>query len=338
MAEHGKDAFINEQRARAEMHIAVGEWFDLASSNAKAAVVLSKRESLQRQSLYIAQQSMEAATKGLARARGIPHDQLRKWGHNNFNLFFWVIDEIVKTTESAQFIDSILSTHDLQSAAADVTTRLQDIFNLTASPKDTRRMKPEVQAKASALYESMLLLPPEAVKILTGVLKRTSKFRQHPNIVSLIAALTKSPFVLESPSASEDFVESLAQQVLSQCQSRGATRSLNEEQLNLLTNMAPQFIRNSIPVEQEKQSRIMLETTRQEYWWSKEAIESSIELPVAFVGLLIVGGLVWPHESYTRYVAPPGAPDEIAKAAAQQPRRLGSRHYTQDRRFSQGNV
>ena len=330
MAEHGKDANNREQLNGTEILTSVGEWFDLASTNAAAAVLLSSHQSLRRQSLYMTQQSMETATKGLARARGVPHEQFRKWGHNNLNLFIWVVNEVVTTTGSAPFIDAILSTDRTQRNQADVVTRLQDMFNLTASPKDAMRMGSDIEGRARAFYESMLLLPPQAVILLTGILIRASKFREDPNIAGLVAALTKSPFVLESPSAGEDFVESLTQQVLSQCQSRGATKSLNEEQKNLLASLAPQVIRNSIPTDGEQQFRLEIETSRQEYSWSREAVEASIELPMAFVGLLIIGGLVWPHESYTRYVAPPGAPSDIAKAAAQQPRLLGSRHYTVD--------
>ena len=62
-----------------------------------------------------------------------------------------------------------------------------------------------------------------------------------------------------------------------------------------------------------------------------QLVEQAIGIPhmlLANLGLLIVGSLVWAHESYPRYPAEPDAPDSIEQAARE--RKLGVKHYTDE--------
>ena len=55
------------------------------------------------------------------------------------------------------------------------------------------------------------------------------------------------------------------------------------------------------------------------------------DMESVLAGILILGTLVWPHESYPRYLAPPDAPDSLEKAVQRtsKGRELGTRHYTE---------
>ena len=44
------------------------------------------------------QQSMEAATKGLATVVGIPYRELLKHGHNNLHIFFLFMERVLAAT------------------------------------------------------------------------------------------------------------------------------------------------------------------------------------------------------------------------------------------------
>ena len=57
-----------------------------------------------------------------------------------------------------------------------------------------------------------------------------------------------------------------------------------------------------------------------------------MQLQTALLGILIIGAIVWPHEAYTRYPAPPGAPRNVQAAAKRINRRrqMGIEHYTNE--------
>ena len=53
---------------------------------------------------------------------------------------------------------------------------------------------------------------------------------------------------------------------------------------------------------------------------------------IADLGILSIGALVWPHESYPRYPADPNAPNSLFDAAKKSEggkRMLGTQHYSE---------
>ena len=56
------------------------------------------------------------------------------------------------------------------------------------------------------------------------------------------------------------------------------------------------------------------------------------DMQSVLAGILILGSLVWPHESYPRYPAPPNAPDTLDEAAKRTGgwRNMGTKHYTEE--------
>ena len=104
------------------------------------AVDLAKKPRFRKQALYHTQQSMEDATKGIARAAGISHDDLREHSHNYPYLFFLLLDTIITDSDGIQYSNELLSPYYANQEEYDAKTRLGNMINLTSSPSWTLRI------------------------------------------------------------------------------------------------------------------------------------------------------------------------------------------------------
>ena len=304
---------------------AMGDWLDLASEHAEVACLLARK--FPTHALYMTQQSMEAATKGLARGMGASHEDVRSWGHQNFNLFFWLMENLVRMGATPH-IDEILASHGVAHPEKDVLTRLHDMVLRTANPR--RLSKAPDREAASQFYGSMLTLPPEPVEFLSDAF---TKLRKASRLTSaqrrLIQGITKKPFKLMLLAGNEDAIESLSKQVCKQLLERLELAQLRTLDSAIVESLGMQYMSKRFATIGEESIQAELENNSGMYKIPDVAkgYDTSIQVPVAFIGLFIVGGLVWPHESYPRYVAPPDAPDDIEQAAEQ--RKFGTQHYSE---------
>ena len=304
---------------------AMGEWLDVASEHAEVSRLLARR--FPKHALYMTQQSMEAATKGLARGMGASHEEVRRWGHQNFNLFFWLVENMVRLGASPH-IDEILASHGVAHPEKDVLTRLQEMVLRTANPM---RLEDSMDREvAREFYGSMLTIPPEPVVVLSDAFSRISKASRLTSAQrDIIRGVTEKPLKLRVPSGSNDIIRSLATQVCSQVLERLEAAQLHTLDSTIVESLALKHMAQSFGAIGEENIRAELEKNLGTYKIPNltKTADLSLRVPVAFIGLLIVGGLVWPHEAYPRYVAPPNAPDEIEKAAEQ--RKFGTQHYSE---------
>ena len=320
---------MKKTTAPLDSSIQTREWFSIASSNALAAVLLSKNIGLRTQSLYFVQQSMEATTKGIASSAGISHEEVRSSGHNNLQLFIKVLDEVVTRINGAAFINGIMSSQNSEQESYDVVKQLQDLLEVTAKPVDAKKLGAERERKAREFFSSMLLVSPEVVKALLETVKQLKKALTSQDINRvLVAPLTKAPFVINLPPLGVDILETVAQQVLEQCKERIGESNLSEENAALIHRFYPALVRTSIVFSAE-QLRSEIEEHGGKFSFGKALPVRSLRLSLAFMELLIIGGLVWPHESYSRYAAPPHAPSRVEEIGGQM-FLLGSRHYTDE--------
>ena len=302
---------------------AAGEWFELASKHARAAVLLAEAEGLETNALYMTQQSMEAGAKGIARGTGLTHREVR--GHNNLHLFIRVVHEAVKVPETATHIDNLLAKHSVKGESYSPVGQLHAVLKRTTPQRDAGDQEKE----AEEFFESMLTVPSKDVAIMLKLLKDLEGMveafvnRWAPKVAG-------SPFVLKAPPSSKDLTTAISQQLVTQITHR--LRSLSKTESFLARKPIRQLVAAAIAAKGEEQFRSELAATGWRYSISRNEVAKSLDVPVAFMGMLIVGGLVWPHESYPRYVAPsrktPLTFEQAAKKVAKN-RRLGVGDYSE---------
>ncbi len=313
-----------------------GEWVAVASEHADAAVDLSKKPRLSKQALYHTQQCMEDATKGIARAAGVSHDDLREHSHNYPYLFFLLLDTIITESDGIQYANELLSPYYANQQEYDVRTHLGDMLNLTSSPRNKNLSKQQREA-AEQFFDALLQFPPEGVKkMLDGLAQLNKKLQQTLSMEGPIDRFTREPFVVEPSRTDGGFVESIYRQLLEQGQGRPGGRKLSGEESKLLLRLARQTEKD-----------LFAKYGQEQVWdWLKErggkitvnandisqGLDRFFDMQSVLAGILILGSLVWPHESYPRYPAPPNAPvslDDAAKRIGRW-RSMGTRHYTQE--------
>lgn len=295
------------------------EWFELASKHARAAVLLAEAEGLETDALYMTQQSMEAGAKGIARGAGLTHREV--YGHNNLRLFIRVVHEAVKVTETATHIDNLLAKHIVKGESYNTVGQLHEILKLTTSQRDTGNQEKE----AKEFFESMLTVPPQAVAIMLKLLKDLDSTVEA--FVNYWAPkVTSTPFVLKAPPSNKGLTTAIFLQLLTQI--APYLRGLSKAELFLARKLIRQLVANAIAAKGEEQFRSELAATGWHYSISRNEVAKTLDLPVAFLGMLTVGGLVWPHESYTRYVASPQKTPLTFEQAAKK-RQLGVGYYSE---------
>ena len=214
--------------------LARDEWLDLAVENARAAVILGKDKLLSKQALYMTQQSIEAATKALARNTGMSHKDIRTWGHNNLNLFLFLLEQFVASTKSSTYVDNLLA---LSAGLNDYnsTEKLQRVIELTISPKDSQDLARDKKKAASEFFSSMLTTTPEDLLVLLNVLVTLDGILTANHVDALKERLTNAPYFVEVPHYDETFAEAVGHQIIEQCRTRVQNLKIKKFKLEMGT-------------------------------------------------------------------------------------------------------
>ena len=315
---------------------AAGEWITLSSEHADIAVTLSKKSRTEKHALYHTQQSMETATKGLAIAGGVSHEHVRKRSHDYPYLFYLLLDKIIRESDGIQYANEMLSPYYKGDGKYDVEKQLGKMLSLTSSPKSKDLSKAQ-RDSAEQFFDGLVQFPPEGVEeFLNQLDKLNVTMRQTLNKEGPIAQFIKEPFTFRPSRADGSFVQSIYQQLLEQARNRPGSRKLTATETTLLLRMATQMEVNLKADYSEEQiwewldiqgGRLSIDAGKEDL-----GLNSFFDLQSVLVGILILGSLVWPHESYSRYPAPPDSPDSIDQAAkrTRKGRSLGTKHYTQE--------
>lgn len=313
-----------EQESNAARHQAVGDWLKLASRNAKAAVRLAQAEDLQTHALYMTQQTMEAATKGLARGAAKSHSDVREAGHENLNLLGLVVNDVLIATDAVSFVDSTLSRYKINGKPYNVREQLRRMITLSGKPQKAGDQEQE----ARDFFEQLMTASPEDAKKLLEMLESTDNIIDKIlNDDVLVKAATGAPFTLKLPSSNDKLASVATTQLNTQVTRRVKNRNLTQEQRIYIWKAAFKVLSSIIITKGAEQFRKEIEDAGGKFYFPKENLVRLYDVSKAFTGLLIIGGLVWPHESYPRYPAHPDAA-HMSFAEAAKRRQLGTEHYT----------
>lgn len=307
------------------------EWFDLALCNAEAAIMLAEHPRVRCQSLFLTQQSMEAATKGFARNAGLPHNKLRAWSHNNPNLFLWCVDAIIESAEITEHIRSVFSTGPYGERESDVILQLKSLLEKTADPSKARKMGVDKEETARNYFAFVLTLPPDGIATLLKLLDQVkgSITEQRRASEPLMAKITEAPIPVQELSAGANVVTTITPQIILHCQRRMPNVKITGAKLNLVNKLIRQFLEESLKEMGEEQFRTELKANKGRISLDKNKIMAgSFDVPLGILSTFILGTIVWPHGSYPRYIGSSdrNMPFEVAAAN----RTVGFQHYSED--------
>ena len=89
--------------------------------------------------IFHLQQAMELAVKGLARASGYGHETVKaEYGHNYFDLFFSLLEDIVLGSSLIGVINEVLSVFYVEGSSYDAPSHLSNVRDHLSSPKSNR--------------------------------------------------------------------------------------------------------------------------------------------------------------------------------------------------------
>ncbi len=315
---------------------AAGEWIILASEHSDIAADLAKRKHLQKHALYHVQQSMETAAKGLAIGAGVSHDVVRKHSHDYPYLFFLLAQKIIVESDGVQYPNELLAPFYAGQGRYDVQVQLGGMLNLTTPPK-SKNLNNTQKREAEKFFDTLLQFPPEGVAIMLNKLAELNlKMRQALNKGGPITEFMHEPFVLEPSRSDGSFAQSIYRQLVDQASMRPGSRKLRRAETDLLERLARQTDTNLRAEYTEEQIWEWLDTQGGKLSVDANQIEPGLtrlfDMQSVLVGILILGSLVWPHESYPRYPAPPNAPDSLDEASKRTGgwRGMGTKHYTEE--------
>lgn len=311
----------------------VMEWFELASENAECAVLLSENPRLRKQALYMTQQSMEAATKGMATAVGIPRREITKRGHNNLNIFLLFMERVLAAMPDVDRINDVLSSHSTNNEPYDAAAKISNILNLTSDPRNRRKLSKSQKESATRFYNSMRLASPHDVDSMLQLLSTLrDTMGLTPDMKSLIKYIFNKPFVMDPDASYDDISKSISGQFIERSQSHKTSKHLNEAEVALVETVCRQLVDIAVDGDGGEQFRLELKANNGEFTFPSSSfvsvVEHSLNVQLIHLGIILVGSLVWPHESSPRYPPDPDAPDSAEEAVAQ--RKMGARHYTDD--------
>lgn len=310
------------QKQLASRRQAVEEWLALAAENARAAVLLAGEEALQKQALYFTQQSMEAASKGLASGVGESHAKIRKSGHNNVNLLISVLDTIEKDTQAAPYIDSLFAGMHVKGKPYNTVEQIQNMHVLSGRPENTEERKKD----AEKFFEDMLRASAETVEATLNLVTNMDSIFDAPLTSStLVSRITSAPFRLKMPPSNDDLGRTLGLQIHAEVVRRMRGYKNTRTQLLYMRGLVIKMMTGMIEIMGAERFRLDVEKAGNQYLFTKENLARVYDTSKAYMRLLLIGSLVWPHESYPRYVAPPG--NDRFEATPKQG--LGTRHYTE---------
>lgn len=314
-------------------HQAVGEWLDVALGNAEAAILLVQQEGLEKQALYMIQQSMECAAKGACLNAGLSHSDLKKIGHGNLHLIVRLHDTILRETRITPFIDQILASARGERQAPGTEAQIQNLNILTTPQKMSKHLSSAQKERVKQFYESALTVPPVEIAAMLELLSNMEQMRESWRAV--IAHITANDIALNQPS-DNDISSSLIQQVAEQVNLRLVQMGKGAEQTEAGENLIQRFIK----IQKNTQNQRQMKSDLDKMNWNINFTEQHtkillmvlLDIPLAFTGMLVVGSLVWAHEAYIRYPAAPDSPISFAEAAKERngQRQLGTGHYSTD--------
>lgn len=293
----------------------VGEWLKLASNNARAAVLLAEEEGLEKQALYMVEQSMETAAKGFARRVGISYEEVKVDIHNLLHVYAKTLDKIVRGTGTASRLDKLLARFSVRGEAYNTLNELQHLLALSASPRDEEYQK-EVARK---FFIDMGKASPDVVDTMLTVLEKAYHIIDTEiSNSTLIDNLVTRPLMLNVPRSSKNLARRMSSEILRRIRRR---QRLKVKVRLLLEDVVPKMMESAIGEIGEERFLMELQKKGGKFSFEKEELLRVVKIPKASVGILIVGSIAWPHASYTRYPAPPGsAKDGLS----------GSEHYSDD--------
>ena len=301
------------------------EWIVEADKHIRTAKYLLKKDKIRNLTLPHVQQSMEMATKGLARASGVPHRELRtEIGHNNLFLFTKIIEIVIDSMEGYKQINDVLGCFYQEGRNYDVARHIQDVLAATASPRQAK--DEDAKQYAGEIFDSGKKMTPDEVKFMLDSFDRITGVMKVPSPVQgLIREITSEPVNVRRPASGSNWMDEIVVQATQQLSSRIGAQA-DPAAVGLLQDIA-----RSIPTSEEEMTAELEENNGRFYFDGDQLIEGMtgmLNMMSANMGLLIIGSLVWAHESYPRYPADPDAPDSIELAVKQ--RKLGTKHYTKE--------
>ena len=294
----------------------VHKWLEHADADAKAAKSLV-RSGQNLQALFLVQQSMEKATKGILLSIGVPYEEIESQRHDNLDSFL-TLNKLIGDTDLVMFawkklfelqnFERLSMVH--QSSISgnrrkhkklrrEVADEYQEIFRIfgsdTVDDDDAREFRARVAT-----------FSPKVVEVMLYTQSRIRDF---------LRSATSKPFRLATAPPEAELVGWLLKEIMPQVYSRLPKRNwrtLSEVEISILKMF----------VDGIGESRLREAL--------KEPTQSSVELHfkwiVAYVNLYILGAIAWPHAVSARYPTSPTAPEEPVDAAREN--KMGSQHYS----------
>ena len=297
----------------------VGEWVTLAVSNADAALRLASGKRFDTQALYFTQQSMEAAVKAKRRASGNTHEDV--YGHNILKGLFTNLMETIVESGGMEYANFILSEHYFTDREYDVIKHLSEAISATEAPRARDADNSEQRDLADKLFESAIYTSPQEVQILLDMLRKVGKHLK--GVPRYLKPIRNKQLIIDLALFQKDPCQTLAKQIIDQAIDPALRRSFHREEQEFLEGME-----HTLEILIEQQGK---QTERVDGNQIIRLMQQFMSKQTADLGILTIGALVWPHESYPRYPAPPKAPDSVFEAARKGPggrRMLGIRHYS----------
>ena len=311
---------VRKRQSRAE------EWISEAEKHVRAASYLLRDERLRTLVLYHLQQSMEMAAKGLARASGIPHGELRlAYGHNNLFLLVKVTQLVIESMDAHKQIDDVLARFYQEGKDYDSARHIQRILEATASPK--RAQEYGSKQYAAEVFASAKRMPPEEVKSLLSLFDQTISLTRISSRTANAVRELKDTLSFRIPAPDVNWTDQIVEQTTQQLFGRTSLRP-DPATVALVRDVARRTPLTEDVLAELKANRG--KTLRYDFDGGRFVEETTgiWDMLSANLGLLIIGSMVWAHESYSRYPAEPDSPDSIEQAARE--RKLGVKHYTDD--------
>ena len=301
-----------------DLHEQTGQWVDVAQSNSHAAELMRKG-GLVTQGIYMVHQVMEGATKAFAVANGIDHDEVRRQGHQNVKLLMLTMDSVARGSGRTEYINHMVGGHYFKVDDYDVISHLTHALEVTSDVKNSDAEKTKA---ADVVFESALTATPKEVERLLSLFDASHKVLR--GMSGLLNHIKRREMVLELPPPRGSSRVTLTQQVVEQC--RLPAREFHQTEVDVfddLENLISDIIFHDGGSSAILNGRHLV-----------AQFKRFMQLQTALLGTLILGAIVWPHESYTRYPAPPGAPRNVRAAAKRinnnKRRQMGIGHYTNE--------
>ena len=268
---------------------------------------------------------MESAAKGIARGVRKSHDEV--YGHDYINLFLSAMDEMVTALDAVPYMNNVFSSNKIDGKPYDAAEQLQRMIALSGKPKNAG----EREQEARDFFEKMLIASPEDVQRILGLLSSIDDAIDRTfNDDALVRAMTGAPFTVNLSHAGSNIAAAAAAtnvQLDTQVTRRIKRRNQSTAERIYRRKITYQALISIISAEGVEQFRAGVESAGGKFHFPKESMVRLYDGPKASVTLLIVGSLVWPHESYPRYPASPDAADKTFEEAARA-RQLGTQHYS----------